>query len=36
VKSLVEAHGGTVSVHSAGRGAGSEFAFTIPVSSQVR
>lgn len=33
VKSLVEAHDGTVAVESAGRGAGSEFSFTVPVSS---
>jgi CheY-like chemotaxis protein len=33
VKALVEAHGGTVSVDSAGRGAGSEFSFTVPLSS---
>jgi CheY-like chemotaxis protein/anti-sigma regulatory factor (Ser/Thr protein kinase) len=31
VKSLIERHGGTVSVHSAGAGAGSEFTFTLPL-----
>src|SRR5262249_33754979 len=31
VKALVEAHKGTVAVHSQGRGAGSEFSFTIPI-----
>ncbi|HEY4542391.1 MAG TPA: PAS domain S-box protein [Noviherbaspirillum sp.] len=30
VKSLVELHGGTVAVHSAGLGSGSEFAVTLP------
>lgn len=30
VKSLVEAHGGTVAVHSDGPGTGSEFSFTLP------
>jgi two-component system CheB/CheR fusion protein len=34
VKALVEAHGGTVSVRSEGRGVGSEFGFTIPVSAE--
>jgi len=33
VKALVEAHDGTASVESEGRGAGSEFSFTIPLSS---
>ena len=31
VKGIVEAHGGDVTVESEGRGAGSEFAFTIPL-----
>jgi two-component system CheB/CheR fusion protein len=34
VKALVEAHGGTVFVHSNGRGSGSEFGFTLPVSAE--
>ncbi len=34
VKTLVEMHGGTVAAASDGRGHGSEFTFTIPVSSQ--
>jgi len=32
-KALVEAHGGRIAVHSEGRGAGSEFSFSIPLSS---
>ena len=32
-KALVEAHGGTIAVRSEGRGAGSEFSFSIPLSS---
>ena len=32
-KALVEAHGGRIAVHSEGRGAGSEFSFSIPMSS---
>jgi len=35
VKALVEAHKGTVSVQSHGRGTGSEFSFTIPLSADV-
>ena len=31
VKALVELHGGTVSAHSAGPGAGAEFSFTLPL-----
>jgi two-component system CheB/CheR fusion protein len=31
VKGLVELHGGTVSAHSAGSGAGAEFSFTLPL-----
>src|SRR5262249_21398786 len=34
VKALVEAHGGTVGVRSAGRGRGSEFGFTIPFATE--
>jgi CheY-like chemotaxis protein len=34
VKRLVELHGGTVSVHSAGLGHGSEFALTLPAPSE--
>lgn len=34
VKALVEAHNGTVSVHSNGPGTGSEFSFTMPLSSE--
>jgi signal transduction histidine kinase/ActR/RegA family two-component response regulator len=35
VKGIVERHGGTVQVHSAGRGTGSEFIFTLPLSKSV-
>ena len=35
VKALVEAHGGTVGVRSEGRGAGSEFSVSIPLSPSV-
>jgi two-component system CheB/CheR fusion protein len=31
VRGIVEKHGGTVNVHSDGRGRGSEFTFTIPI-----
>jgi PAS domain S-box-containing protein len=34
VRSLVQAHGGTVSVHSAGRGSGSEFVIRLPLAAR--
>ena len=35
VRSLVEAHGGSVAAHSAGRGRGSEFAIALPAAAEV-